>query len=263
MVVDSPTWVNDKLPMNCWNSCMSDSEGNIAKWTGDFFRIGAFVMLVCSIWASVSGMISDPAIGAILGGLIWVYAAFPLVMVIRNAGDSLAASKSDTVGFVFYDLPMAGIKAAGYVTAMIALFAAVIATLNWVLGGHLVLGGDANMHMWEFMNWGTGTIYSAFGAFTDMFGLEWVAGVVDGWANWDPSMVWGVNADGQEAWVARDVAAGSWDAGNLVGVGYQYVGVALILAKVYVVMALYDFFWSILNTLFNWIKSPYLPMKTK
>ena len=254
MVVDVPKWVNDKLPMNCWNSCMDDSEGNLASWTGDFFRVGAFVMLVCSVWASVAAMVADPNIGGILGGLIWVYAAFPIVMVVRNAGDSLSGSKSDTVGFIFYDLPMAGIKAFGYVAAMVALFGAVIATANWVLGGYLVLGGEANMEMWDYMNWGTGTVYSAFAAFCSMFGLEWIAGVVEGWSNWDASMVNGE---------ARAVADGGWDVGNLVGVGYQYVGVAVILAKVYVVMALYNFFWSILNTLFNFVKNPFLPFKTK
>ena len=263
MVVDVPKWVNDKLPMNCWNSCMDDSEGNLAKWTGDFFRVGAFVMLVCSVWASVAAMVADPNIGGILGGLIWVYAAFPIVMVVRNAGESLSGSKSDTVGFVFYDLPMAGVKAAGYVAAMVALFGAVIATVNWVLGGYLVLGGEANMEMWDYMNWGTGTVYSAFAAFCSMFGLEWIAGVVDSWSGWNASSVWGVNDAGDAAWVARDVAAGSWDTGNLVSVGYQYVGVAVILAKVYVVMALYNFFWSILNTLFNFVKNPFLPFRTK
>ena len=55
MVVDSPNVVNSKLPWNCWNSCMDDSEGNLAKWTGDFFRIGAFVMLAASLYAIVMG----------------------------------------------------------------------------------------------------------------------------------------------------------------------------------------------------------------
>ena len=39
MVVDSPNMVNNKLPWNSWNSCMDDSEGNLAKWTGDFLLV--------------------------------------------------------------------------------------------------------------------------------------------------------------------------------------------------------------------------------
>ena len=61
MVVDSPNMVNSKLPWNCWNSCMDDSEGNLAKWTGRIFRIGAFVMLAASLYAIVMGLVAMDA----------------------------------------------------------------------------------------------------------------------------------------------------------------------------------------------------------
>ena len=45
-------------------------------------------------------------------------------------------------------------------------------------------------------------------------------------------------------------------------VGWEFVQVVIILAKLYVVLAFYHFFWGVLNTFFNWIKSPYLPFKS-
>ncbi len=48
-LIDLPSEVNGMLPWNCWNSCMSDSEGNLASWAGDVFRVGAFVNWVCSV----------------------------------------------------------------------------------------------------------------------------------------------------------------------------------------------------------------------
>ena len=85
MVVDSPNMVNNKLPWNSWNSCMDDSEGNLAKWTGDFFRVGAFVMLAASLYAIVMGIVTDgmgegmAVATTLVSSLLWVYAAFPIV----------------------------------------------------------------------------------------------------------------------------------------------------------------------------------------
>ena len=67
-ILDLPNEINGKLPWNCWNGCMSDSEGNLAKWAGEVFRVGAFVTLVCSVWASVQGMMGGgEGMGMIMG----------------------------------------------------------------------------------------------------------------------------------------------------------------------------------------------------
>jgi hypothetical protein len=46
-------------------------------------------------------------------------------------------------------------------------------------------------------------------------------------------------------------------------VAWEYVGVAVVLAKLYVVLAIYKFFYSIISSLVNFIKSPYLPFRSK
>ena len=82
MIIDFPKWVNEKLPMNCWNSCMDDSEGNLAKWAGEVFRVGAFVTLAYSLCATVSilwtggmGEGAQEMVGSLLGMLLFAYAA--------------------------------------------------------------------------------------------------------------------------------------------------------------------------------------------
>jgi len=55
----------------------------------------------------------------------------------------------------------------------------------------------------------------------------------------------------------------SWSWNGLISVAWEYVGVAVVLAKLYVVLAIYKFFYSIISSLVNWLKSPYLPFKSK
>ena len=78
--------------------------------------------------------------------------------------------------------------------------------------------------------------------------LEFLGNILaNDWANWDPTM-----------------AAGSaWSWNGLMSVAWEYVGVAVVLAKLYVSLAIYKFFYGIISSLVNWIKSPYLPFKTK
>ena len=250
-VLDLPAMINGKLPWNSWNSCMDDSQGNLAKWTGDFFRVGAFVMVVFSLVASVQGLMGMEGdalamVGMVLSTLLWVYAIFPIAQVVRSAGDGLAESKSDTVTFIFHDLIMAIIKVFGTVTAMIALFGALAMSVTWLTTVEIATAYDAGMMEW--MNWGYVTVASATEAFMAMFGLEYVGGIITGFYEWTEGGA---------------MTGGNWDLADLVTVGWNFVGVAVILAQMYVTLALYKFYWTILNTLFNFIKNPYLPFRSK
>ena len=250
-LLDLPMMINGKLPWNSWNSCMDDSQGNLAKWTGDFFRVGAFVMVVTSLIASVHGLMGLEGdgmamAGTVLSTLLWVYAIFPIAQVVRSAGDGLSESKSDTVGLVFHDIPMAIIKVFGTVTALIALFGALAMTFSWLTTVDVSTAYDSGMM--DLMYWGYATVASATEAFMAMFGLEYVGGIITAFYAWSE-----VGA----------MTGGNWDPADLVTVGWNFVGVAIILAQMYVTLALYSFYWNILNTLFNFIKNPYLPFRSK
>jgi len=251
-ILDLPNEINGKLPWNCWNDCMSDSEGNLAKWAGEVFRVGAFVTLVCSIWASVSGMIPGEGgldIMAILGGLVWIYVAFPVAQIVRNAGDAIASSKGDIITLLWHDIALETIKAWGYITALVALVGALLGVIAAVTMGHLDMSGSLELGWMSNIDYAYALPASAMDALTNMFGLEWVGGVLNDFWGWD---------------VTANVAAsdGSW-AGDVVFSLWGLVQVAVILAKLYVVMAIYKWIWTILNTLFNFISNPYLPMRSK
>jgi hypothetical protein len=208
-------------------------------------------MVAASLWASFQGLMGIEGdamamVGMVLSTLLWVYAIFPIAQVVRSAGDGLAESKSDTVTFIFHDLIMAIIKVFGTVTAMIALFGALAMSVTWLTTVEIATAYDAGMMVW--MNWGYDTVASATEAFMAMFGLEYVGGIITGFYEWTEGGA---------------MTGGNWDFADLVTVGWNFVGVAVILAQMYVTLALYKFYWTILNTLFNFIKNPYLPFRSK
>ena len=129
---------------------------------------------------------------------------------------------------------------------LIAAIAAVAAAVSAVSAGFVDMTGGVDTGWMSNFDYAYALPGSAMDAFTNMVGLEWVGGVLNDFWGWD------VSRAGDGSW-AGDVVASAWG----------FVQVAVILAKLYVVMALYTFFWNVLNTLFNWVKSPFFPMRSK
>ena len=49
MLLDLPKTVNEKLPKNCFNEMMDNSETSMKSWTGTAFKVGALVLLVVTL----------------------------------------------------------------------------------------------------------------------------------------------------------------------------------------------------------------------
>ena len=58
-------------------------------------------------------------------------------------------------------------------------------------------------------------------------------------------------------------ADGNWNMDNLGMTAWAYVGVAVLVAQWTFVILVWQFFWGLLSTLFNFVKNPYLPFRTK
>lgn len=249
-ILDLPQMLNQKLPKNCFNEMMDNSEGSVSDWTGKIFKVGALVVLVGMVMSVVNGGLDAvngaDGIGKVAAGLctlILIYAAFPIAQVVRSAGDSLAASKSAMVDFVFKDVVVESIKLFGHIAALTALFGAICSLVGWILGAPGMMAG-ADLHaMFEYLY---GLPAGAMAAFMGMLGLEFVGGFIADFFSWD---VTGSEASG-------------YNLEGALAVGWEYVQVVIILAQLYVALAFYHFFFGILNSLFNWIKSPYLPFKS-
>ena len=251
-LLDLPQVANSKLPGNSFNSLVQDSEGNIPAWVAKFYKVSAFVVLVTSLIVILSpiwnGGMGDKLdiLANVLSMLIWVYAAFPISQVIRSAGDSLAESKSGTIDFIFKDLALTNIKIVGHVAALVALFGAFAMTLSWLttmnISGDFATGWTSNIA------YAYGLPMAATAELANFLNLQFVGDILaKDWTTWDPTMSSG------SAW--------SWS--GLMSVAWEFVGVLVILAKLYVVVAIYKFFYSIITSLINWLKSPYLPFKVK
>jgi hypothetical protein len=53
LILDFPQMVNQKLPKNCFNEMMDNSEGSVSDWTGKIFRVGALVVLVGMLFSVI------------------------------------------------------------------------------------------------------------------------------------------------------------------------------------------------------------------
>ena len=175
--------------------------------------------------------------------MILIYAAFPIAHVVRTAGDSLSASKSGSVDFIFRDFVTENIKALGHITALVALFGAICSTVGWVLNSD---GMSIGVDLYGGFAYAYALPLDATAAFIEMIRLDFVGGVISDFFNWDLT--------GSEA--------SGYSIDGLVAVGYEYAQVILILAKLYLALAIYHFFYGILSTLTRWIQRPSLPFKT-
>ena len=250
LLLDLPKTVNDKLPENCFNEMMDNSEGSIKKWTGTAFKVGALVLLVVTLISVISGgmetVTSAEGLGMVSGVvclLILVYAAFPIAHVVRTAGDSLSASKSSSVDFIFRDFVTENIKALGHITALVALFGAICSTVGWVLNSD---GMSMSVDLYGGFAYAYALPLDATATFIEMITLDFVGGVISDFFSWDLT--------GSEA--------SGYTIDGLVAVGYEYAQVILILAKLYLALAIYHFFYGILSTLTRWIQRPSLPFKS-
>ena len=252
-LLDLPKMVSNKLPGNVFNSMVDDSESSIAKWTGMFYRVAAFVLVVGAIYGLLSPLWDADSslgegkdmIGGILSMLIFIYAVFPIAQVVRSTGDSLGSSSSSSVNFIFKDLVVANIKMIGHVMAIGALFGAIIMGLSWLTD--LPMIGGVGMAFLDNVNAVWELPMNALSELTGLLGLDFVSSVMSDWMSWDVTMSAG------DAW--------SWN--GLIAIAWEVVGAALILAKLYVSLAVYHFMYGLVTTFVNWIKSPYLPFRAK
>ena len=249
-LLDLPKTVNDKLPKNSFNQMMASSESSIKTWTGSAFKIGALVVCIVTLISvitngmdtmnSASGM---GQVSAIICLLILIYATFPIAQVIRSAGDSLSSSKSGTVDFIFRDFVTENIKALGHVTALVALFGAFCSTVAWILNSN---GMSMNVDLYSGAAYAYALPLEATATFLEMVRLDYVGGIISDFFSWDLT---GSDATG-------------YTIDGLVAVGWEYAQVILILAKLYLSLAIYHWVYGIVSTLAKWITSPSLPFKT-
>jgi len=183
-------------------------------------------------------------VGSVIAMLIYIYAAFPLAQIVRNAGEEIAGSSSSTVGFVFKDLVLANIKAVGYFAAMSAFFSAVVGVVAWLVNADVY----TYVHSLNLASGVADLPMAALGMMAGMAGLSEVNDVV--------MSLYGMDL------MSAGYAGGGWSIEGLIGAGMGFVGVIIMLIQLYVSLAVYGFLYGLANTFVNWVKAPYLPFKS-
>ena len=194
----------------------------------------------------LSGLEGKQSIGLLVGGFIWLYAAFPLMSVIRRTADRLRTPGDSIVSYMFKDFVVANIKMVGQLSAITALFASLTMLLGWATDIAMIdhaIGTTAESVQWMFE-----VPMMAVASFTELIGIESVNEFVSQMTN-----------DGWKLTVAPGEAQ-SMD--GLISVLYSFATVILILVQLYVSVAVYTFMYGLASTFMNWVKSPYLPMKS-
>ena len=294
-VVDLPKMVNDKIPVNI-NSMLDDSERNMSKWVGMFYKLasllfiaGALYNLLSPLWGDRSLPDGKDLIAMFIGLLIWLYAAFPMSQIIRSAGDSLESSDSGIIKFIFKDLVLANIRLVGQILALSALFTAICMSLSWVLDMTIAGSVDGSMDSVYWMFELPMAVTADFAMWVDKLerllsekgikktSISAVGGpcLATGLANRVHSSVVIANKD---ILVAKKIAEmintnwGGWTLGaesgeahswsGLIACCWAFAGVVLALAQLYVSMAIYTFLFALGTSFMNWFKNPYLPTKS-
>lgn len=244
--------VNAVLQVDKVNTSVDDAETNISNWVGLVYDMAAIIFLLCAVYHFINPFMDNVLEGAdgkisagiVLSSIVWLYAAFPLASVIRRAGENLRAPSDSIITYVFKDFVIANIRMVGQMMAIAALFAAVNGLINWA--------ADIPMNLMEssmdlgVVNWMAKVPFIAAINFADFIGFESVANeLIGGMASWD------LTDSGTPQTVAGFIAA-----------CYSFAAVVLILINLYVAIAIYNFFFALANTFLNWVKSPYLPMKS-
>jgi len=251
-ILDFPKMINEKIPRNNFNELMNNSEGSIASWTSLIYKIASLVILLSLLITILSGGIQyiseADGVGkfaSILSMLVLVYVAFPIAQVVRSAGDALENSKSGIVEFLFKDFVTTNIKAIGHISALVALFTAINLTLSFIFDANLFndLNTDFTDHVMGLYSLPIEAISELF----RMVGLDTLGGLLQSFIDLNLSSI--QNFGDGHSWLGlHDVAS-------------SFINVIIVLAQLYVTLAVYHFLYGLLSTLFNWIKSPSIPIK--
>ncbi len=78
-------------------------------------------------------------IANLLSLLLFAYAAFPISQVVTEAGESVEKVQGNMLSFLFRDLVLIVIRAAGYVLALTLLFAAFAGVISFVFGERIFM----------------------------------------------------------------------------------------------------------------------------
>jgi hypothetical protein len=327
-LLDLPQIVNEKLPMNNWNSIVENSESAIPNWIKTLFKLLALGLMLGAFLGGLNYLIDtqngDPifdmdspvmveeyvereynegrlvegtgkyiqvqledndgnlqfnqeideetgelvfeqdmrvfntgdgflgSVGYLLALFFWLYALIPLVNVVRFAGNEIAISRGNMLELLIRDVPLALIRAAGYIAALIALFSAIGYTITWLTSINLGVGSNV---------WGdAGGILSSFSEFSNI-GIVAIASLLevsDVFSSVNPEMLMSKLTDT----MSEGSLIGWLDTDDLVIVIGAYWNVVVTLIVLFVNLIIWKWVYTLGHTFVRFVSGPYFPHKS-
>ena len=327
-LLDLPQMVNEKLPLNNWNSIVENSESAIPNWIKTLFKLLALGLMLGAFLGGLNYLIDtqngDPifdmdspvmvdeyvereynegrlvegtgkyiqvqledndgnlqfnqeideetgelvfeqdmrvfntgdgflgSVGYLLALFFWLYALIPLVNVVRFAGNEIASSRGNMLELLIRDVPLALIRAAGYIAALIALFSAIGYTITWLTSINLGVGSNV---------WGdAGGILSSFSEFSNI-GIVAIASLLemsDIFSSVNPQMLMSKLTDTMSEgtlieWLNTD---------DLVIVVGAYWNVVVTLIVLFINLIIWKWVYTLGHTFVKFVSGPYFPHKS-
>jgi|TARA_B110000967_G_scaffold78360_1_gene81034 hypothetical protein len=327
-LLDLPQMVNEKLPLNNWNSIVENSESAIPNWIKTLFKLLALGLMLGAFLGGLNYLIDtqngDPifdmdspvmveeyvereynegrlvegtgkyiqvqledndgnlqfnqeideetgelvfeqdmrvfntgdgflgSVGYLLALFFWLYALIPLVNVVRFAGNEIASSRGNMLELLIRDVPLALIRAAGYIAALIALFSAIGYTITWLTSINLGVGSNV---------WGdAGGILSSFSEFSNI-GIVAIASLLevsDVFSSVNPEMLMSKLTDT----MSEGSLIGWLDTDDLVIVIGAYWNVVVTLIVLFINLIIWKWVYTLGHTFVKFVSGPYFPHKS-
>lgn len=327
-LLELPQMVNERLPMNRWNSIVENSESAISNWINTLFKLAALGLMLGAILGGLNYLVDtqngDPvsdmdrpvmmdkyvaaeynegqivegtgkyievqlededgglkfhqeideetgelifekdmklfntgdgflgSIGYLLALFFWLYALIPLVNVVRFAGNEISNSNGNMLVLLIRDIPLALIRAAGYIAALVALFSAIAYTITWFTSINLGIGSNV---------WGdAGGILSSFSEFSNI-GIVAIASLLemsDIFSSVNPQMLMSKLTDTMSEgtlieWLNTD---------DLVIVVGAYWNVVVTLIVLFINLIIWKWVYTLGHTFVKFVSGPYFPHKS-
>ena len=192
------------------------------------------------------------SVGYLLALFFWLYALIPLVNVVRFAGNEIASSRGNMLELLIRDVPLALIRAAGYIAALIALFSAIGYTITWLTSINLGVGSNV---------WGdAGGILSSFSEFSNIgiVAIATLLEVSDVFSSVNPEMLMSKLTDT----MSEGSLIGWLDTDDLVIVIGAYWNVVVTLIVLFINLIIWKWVYNLGHTFVKFVSGPYFPHKS-
>ena len=186
-------------------------------------------------------------IANILMILLFSYAAFPLSQVISHAGNSVAKSHDNMIKFLFRDLVLVVIRAAGYILGLVLLFSAFAGVISFVF--------DESLFLPEI------PFVETFGLIL-LFPLTAFAGLLGSLLDSGAILETGFVSEALSLIdTPQTFTVDGWSLDGLKTLLTMFASVLMVFVVLFVALPIWEFIIGLVTALIKWIKGPYFPHK--